>query len=110
MNGKVYRCCVRPAILYGSEAWCLIENEKAILRKNERIIVRATCGQKVDDRKTNEEQIGMLGLRESIVRLATANGVRWYGHVLRRDDDSVLRVALDLEVSSKRKRGRPKKT
>ena len=26
------------------------------------------------------------------------------------DDDNVLRVALDLEVSGKRKRGRPKKT
>ena len=36
--------------------------------------------------------------------------VRWYGHVLRRDDDSVLRVALNLEVTGKRKRGRPKKT
>ena len=46
----------------------------------------------------------MTGLRETIDRLATANGVRWYGHVLR-DDDSVLRVALDLEVSGKRKRG-----
>ena len=52
----------------------------------------------------------MLGLKETINRLATANGVRWYGHVLRRDDDSVLRVALNLEVSGKRKRGRPKKT
>ena len=30
--------------------------------------------------------------------------------MLRRDVDSVLRVALDLEVSGKRKRGRPKKT
>ena len=30
--------------------------------------------------------------------------------MLRRDDDSVLRVALDLEMSDKRKRGRPKKT
>ena len=36
--------------------------------------------------------------------------VRWYAHVRRRDDDSVLRVALNLEVSGKRKRGRPKKT
>ena len=51
----------------------------------------------------------MLGLRETIDRLATANGVRWYGHVLRRDDNSVLRVALDLEGSGKRKLGRPKK-
>ena len=51
----------------------------------------------------------MLELKETIDRLATANGVRWYGHVLRRDDDSVSRVALDLEVSGKRKRGRPKR-
>ena len=29
---------------------------------------------------------------------------------MRRDDDIVLRVALDLEVSGKRKRGRSKKT
>ena len=71
-------------------------------------MVRAMCGQKVVDRKTTEEEINMLGLKETIDRLAIANGVRWYGHVLRRDDDSVLRV-LDLEVSGKRKRGRPKK-
>ena len=29
MEGKVYRCCVRSAILYGSETWCLKENKKA---------------------------------------------------------------------------------
>ena len=52
----------------------------------------------------------MLGLKETTDRLATVNGVRWYGHVLRRDEYSVLRVALNLEVSGKRKRGRPKKT
>ena len=60
-------------------------------------MVRATCGQKVVDEKTTKEQMNLLGLRESIDRLATANGVRWYEHVLKRDDDRVLRVALDLE-------------
>ena len=73
-------------------------------------MVRAMCGQKVVDRKTTEEQMDMLGLKETIDRLATANGVTWYGHVLRKHDDSVLRVALNLKVSGKRKRGRPKKT
>ena len=96
-------------MLCESEAWCLKENEKAILRGTERAMVRAMCGQKVVDIKTTEEQMDMLGLKETIDRLATANGVRWYGHVLRRDDDNVLRVALDLEVSGKRKQGRPKK-
>ena len=109
-QGKIYRCCVRSAILYRSETWCLKENEKAILRRMKRAMVRAMCRQKVVDRKTTEEQMNMLGLKETIDRLATANGVRWYGHVLRRDDDSVLRVALNLEVSGKRKRGRTKKT
>ena len=43
-------------------------------------------------------------MKETIGRLAKANGVRWFGHVLRRDDDSVLRAALNLEVSGKRKK------
>ena len=64
----------------------------------------------VVDRRTTEEQMDMLGLKKTIDRSATTNGGRWYGYVLRRDGDSVLRVALDLEVSDKRKRGRPKKT
>ena len=76
MKGKVYRCCVRSAILYGSETWCLKENEKAILRRTERAMVRAMCGQKVVDRKTTEEQMDMLEWKETIDRLATANGVR----------------------------------
>ena len=109
MKGKVYRCCLRSAILYGSEAWRSKENEKAILKRMDRAMVRAVCRQKVD-RKTTEEQMDMLGLRETIDREGTDNGVRWNGDVLRRDDDSVLRVALDLEVSGKRKRGLPMKT
>ena len=72
-------------------------------------MVRAMYGQKVVDKKTTEE-MDILELKETIDRLATANGVRWYGHVLRRNDDSVLRVAQDLKGSGKRKRGRTKKT
>ena len=52
----------------------------------------------------------MLGLEETVVQMAKANGVRWYGHVLRRDDGHVLRKALEFEVSGRRKPGRPKKT
>ena len=52
----------------------------------------------------------MLGLKETAVQMAKANGVRWYGHVLRRDDGHVVRKALEFEVRGKRKRRRPKKT
>ena len=39
-----------------------------------------------------------------------ASGVRWYGHVLRRNNGDVLRRALDFEVAVRRGRGRPNKT
>ena len=74
MKGKVYRC-VKSAILYGSETWCLKENEKAILRRTETAMVRVMYGQKLVDRKTTEEQMDMFGLKETIDRLATANRV-----------------------------------
>ena len=44
----------------------LKENEKAILRRTERAMVRAMCGQKAVDRKTSEEQMDMLGLRKTV--------------------------------------------
>ena len=98
------------------EAWhgVLKKNEKAILRRTERererAMVRAMCDQKVVDRKTNEEQMDRLVLKETTDQLATANGVKWYGHMLRRDDDSILKVAQDLEVNGKRKQGQLKTT
>ena len=52
----------------------------------------------------------LLGLKETAVQMAKANGVRWYGHLLRRDDGPVLRKVLEFEVRGKRKRARPKKT
>ena len=103
IKGKVYHCCIRSAILYGSKAWSLKENEKTILRRMEIAMVRAMCSQKVVDRKITEQHMDMLGLKKTIDWLATVNGFRWYGHVLRRDDDSVLRVALNIKARGKRK-------
>ena len=40
----------------------------------------------------------------------SVSGVRWYKHVLRRDDGHVLRKALEFEVKGKKKQGQPKKT
>ena len=51
MKGIVYQSCVRLAMLYGSETWCLRENEMAVLRRTERAMVRSMCGVKLMDRK-----------------------------------------------------------
>ena len=68
------------------------------------------CGVKLKDKKNTEELMAMLGLRETVDKLAKANAVHWYGHVLRRDEDDVLKKALRLTVAGHRKQGRPRKT
>ena len=66
-------------MLYGSETKCLRENEMAILRRTKRGMVRAMCGAKLMEKKTTEDLMEMVGLKETAVRMANANGVRWYG-------------------------------
>ena len=65
-------------MLNESEIWNLKENEKAILRRTERVRVRAMCGWKVVDKKTIKEQMDMVGLKETLDRLTKENRVRWY--------------------------------
>ena len=38
----------------------------------------------------------LLGWEETLDRPAKANETQWYGHVLRRDSDDVLRRALEM--------------
>ena len=94
--------------IYGNETWCLRESKIAILR-TKRATVRSMCGVELVDRKKMKELMEMLGLKETLDRIAKTNGVRWYGHVIRRDDN-ILKKAMMLEVNGQRKRGRPKTT
>ena len=49
-------------------------------------MMRAMCGVKLIEKRRNQ-------------KLAKASGIRWYGHVLRRDNGDVLKRALDFEVT-----------
>ena len=64
LKGMVYRSCVRSVMLYGSETWCLRENEMAILRRTKRAMVRAMGGAKLMEKKRTEGVMEMLGLKE----------------------------------------------
>ena len=108
LKGAVYNSYVWPAILYGSVAWCLKENEMAILRRTEISMMRAMCGVLLKDKEISKDV--MLDLHETIELLAMANTVHWYDHVLSREDGHVLRSALDFEFEGQRRKGRLKGT
>ena len=73
-------------------------------------MVRVMCGVLLKDRKIPMDWMSMLSMKETMDQLVMANSVRWYGHVLRREDGHILRRALYFEVECQRKKGRPKRT
>ena len=81
------------------------ENKVAILRRAEKSIV--ICHVKLVDKRNTEELKGMLGSKKAADKLAWANGVRWYGYVLKRLEEDVLMKAI---VDGKRKQARPAET
>ena len=62
------------------------------------------------NRKKSADFMFMLGLSNALDQLAIANSGCWYGHVLRREDGHMLKMALDIEVEGQRKKGSPKRT
>ena len=67
------------------------------------------CGIKLQDRVPSK------GLRErleldDIISILQLIKLRWYGHVLRKEDNDWMKECMEYEVQGARPRGRPKKT
>ena len=54
-------------------------------------------------------QVRRLGI-DNIALVLHQNRLRWYGHVLRKDDDDWVKKCMEYEVEGPRPRGKPKST
>jgi len=54
-------------------------------------------------------QVTRLGI-DDIILILQQNRLRWYGHVLRKEDTDWVKKYMEYEVESFRPRGRPKRT
>ena len=72
-------------------------------------MVRWMCGIKLKDRLPSKELRERLGI-DDIALILQQNRLRWYGHVLRKDDVDWVKKCMEYEVEGPRPRGRPKRT
>ena len=63
------------------------------------------CGVQLKNRKRSTDLMFMLGLKETIDQLAMANSVRRHGYTLTREDGNILRMAYDLSLKVKGRKG-----
>ena len=106
---KLYQSCVLSTLLNGSECWRISEHDLAkllsfhttSLRKIRRIFWPRTI--------SNRDLLARCQ-QEDMETIITRKRWRWTEHVLRKDDNSITKVAIRRTPEGKRKRGRPKTT
>ena len=106
---KVYCACVRPALLYAAETQALIERLEELVTSCDHRMLRYMSRVRWQDRITNEEVRRTCGVENLEHRLRKLR-LRWFGHVKCRNENSILRRMMVLEVKGRRPVGRTKKT
>ena len=109
MRGRLYSSCVPSSMLHGSETWPVRKGNMVALQRAEMRMVRCMYGVKLKDRLPSKELRERLGIHD-IALVLQQNRLRWYGHVLRKEDDDWVKRCMEYEVEGSRPRGRPKRT
>ncbi|PIO64310.1 hypothetical protein TELCIR_14067 [Teladorsagia circumcincta] len=107
LKSKIYRTVIRPVALYGAECWPATKDIEARLGVMETKMLRWTAGVTRLDRIRNDDIRERFGVAPIADKMREAR-LRWYGHVLRRSDESVRKIGLKIDVPGKRPKGRPK--
>jgi len=96
-------------MLHGSETWPVRKENEMALQRAEMRMVRWMCNVKVKDRVPSKELRERLGI-DDIILIRQENRLRWYGHVLRKEDIHWVKKCMEYEVEGSRPRCRPKRT
>jgi len=85
-------------MLHGSETWPVRKENVVALQRAEMRMVRWMCGVKLKDRLPSKELRERLGIDDIALVFLQQNRLRWYGHVLRKDDDDWVKKCREYEV------------
>ena len=92
---------------YGLEAVAVTNNQVKEIEIAEMKMLRFATGVTRKDKIKNKYIRGTVKVKRLEMKVREAR-LRWYGHVMRRDQDYVGRRVMEMELPGKRKRGRPK--
>ena len=102
IKGKVNRTAIRPALIYGAETWALKKAQEKKLEVAEMRMLRWMCGVTKLDKIRNERMRGTTKLG-AITKKVQERRLKWYGHMLRREENYVGRRAIVMKVQGRRK-------
>ena len=72
-------------------------------------MIRWMCGVSMKDRRTSEELRELVGV-ERITTVIKCGRLRWYEHVMRKNDEDWVKKNMEYRVESRRPVGRSART
>ena len=108
VKGKLYSSVVRPTMVYGLETVVVTKKQVEEMEVAEIKMLRFAMGVTRKDKIINEYirgtvKVEWLGMKMREGRL------RWYGHVMRRDQEYAGRRMIEMELPGNRRRRRPRR-
>lgn len=102
---KIYHVILVPSLLYGLKSSSLTQRNRRTLMKREIFILKDLST--VAYPKPPNTSFYKLLDGKTINRKVSAYRIRYFGHLQRRDETSLMRKAMRYKINKKRKVGRP---
>ena len=99
---------VRPAMVYGLETLAVTKKQVEEMEVAEMKMLRFAMGVTRKDKIRNEHIKSTVKVERLIMKMREGR-LRWYGHVMRRDQEYVGRKIMEMELPGKRRKGRLKR-
>ena len=110
VKGKVYSLVVRPTMVYELKAVAITKKQVKEMEVAEMKMLIFPMGVTRKDKIRNKYIRGTVKVERKDEGTKMRKGrLRWYGHVIRRDQEYVGRKMTEMELPGKRKRRRPKR-
>ena len=95
-------------MVYVLETVAVTKKQVKEMEVTEMKMLRFAMGVTRKDKIRNEYIRGTVTVERLAIKMREGR-MRWYGHVMRRDQEYVGRKMMEMELPGKRKRGRPKR-
>lgn len=103
---RLVRTLVFPIFLYAAETWTVRELEKGKINALEMWCWRKMLGISWTEFRTNVSILRELGITQRLSTVVQSRILQYFGHVSRRNNDSIERLVVQGKVEGARSRGR----
>lgn len=106
---SIFKSMYLPVLLHGGENWILTGRQEKQIQAMEMKYLRRVIGARRIDKKRNEDIRKQLHVKSAKLYLEEKK-LRWFGHLVRMEENRQVKKIWETRPEGKNKRGRPKTT